>query len=78
MNKLFISLSAIIYIFASPISYTQNTAINDQSGYDKTIKAISPSSEKLGISLAGTTTVDISRYILAGNNGVQNGQILSR
>ena len=33
--------------FARPISYAQNTTVDDQSGYDRTIKAISPSSENL-------------------------------
>ena len=75
MNKLFIFLSATLCIAASSISYAQDAATGDQPAYDKAIEAISPSSEKLGISLAGATTVDISRYILASNNGAQNAQI---
>jgi dipeptidyl aminopeptidase/acylaminoacyl peptidase len=75
MNKLFIFLSATLCIAASSISYAQDAATGDQPAYDKAIEAISPSSEKLGISLAGATTVDISRYILASNNGAQDAQI---
>lgn len=45
-----------------------------QSGYDQSLDAITPTSGKMSISLAGETPVDISRFILADNNGAGGAQ----
>lgn len=75
MKKLLISLSVIYASTCSQTVFAEDSKSGGQSGFDASIQAISPSIKNIGISLAGATPVDISRYVLAANNGASNGQI---
>jgi len=80
MNKYHVLLTTFFIVtFAqnslTPKAHAANTVSGGESGYDKTIDAIEPSDQKLSISLAGETLADISRYILASNQGAGGGRI---
>ena len=62
-------------LLTNMVANSQESLSGGQSGYDQTIKAISPTNEKIGISLAGVMPADISRYILASNNRARDGQL---
>lgn len=62
-------------ILLSTESLAQSSKSGGESGYDQTLEAIEPKVEKLRVSLAGESSADISRYILASNQGVGPARI---
>lgn len=68
-------ISSLLLTSYSIISFAQSGKAGGQSGFDTSIAAIEPSEQAFGISLAGQTPIDISRYILAGNQGANSARI---
>ncbi len=68
---LFISSSMLL-----SVETTAEQAISGgESGYDKNLAAMEPSGERLSVSLAGEYPADISRFILASNQGARSARI---
>jgi hypothetical protein len=73
------SLIKTLYLgscFLIPNAVAQSSVAGGQSGYDESIEAIEPTNQKLSLSLAGESPADISRFVLASNQGA-SGALLS-
>jgi len=68
-------LLILLIMFLSLNISATDSASGGEAGYDKNLDAIEPSDEKLSISLAGDSPADISRYILASNQGADASRI---
>lgn len=67
-----LSLFTVVLTIVSPVLSAQDASVSGgSSGYDATLEAIEPSNINLSLSLAGEVPADISRYILARNQGAR-------
>ena len=58
-----------------PSAFGQSSVAGGQSGYDESIDAIEPVNQKLSLSLAGESPADISRFVLASNQGASGARL---
>jgi len=75
MNRFSILLFIFLLFSVETNIYAEGAKSGGESGYDEALEAIEPSDRKLTISLAGDREVDISRYILASNQGASASRI---
>jgi len=73
LNLFFTAL--FILLLSNSGAKAADTVAGGESGYDKTLSAIEPTGQATGISLAGEAVADISRYIIASNQGANNGRL---
>lgn len=66
---LFLVLLNTVHCFA------QGSSFGGETGFDESLEAIEPGAQKLSLSLAGDYPADISRYVLASNQGARSAQI---
>lgn len=74
MKKCLVLIFVVVSFLLSPLANAQ-TAFGGKSGFDKDLEAIEPGPQNLSLSMAGEYPADISRYILASNQGAGSVRI---
>ncbi len=75
MKTRLLTLLYLSCVSSVSLSFTGEPVAGGQSGFDSSIKAIEPDNQKLSLSLAGKQPVDISRFVLAQNQGASGARI---
>ncbi|MGL1957326.1 MAG: prolyl oligopeptidase family serine peptidase [Colwellia sp.] len=68
-------ISVCVFSCANVSKNNIESVAGGQSGYDKNLKAIEPSSEAISVSLAGENPADISRFYVVANQAAQNASL---
>lgn len=67
--------SITMLCLALPSTAFAQVVAGGQSGFDNSIEALVPERQSASVTLAGESPADISRFILAGNQGARNARI---
>lgn len=66
--------SALLTMLVAASAATAQVA-GGESGYDRSLEAVEPTGERVGVGLAGSDPADIGRYLLAENAGARDAQL---